>query len=113
MKITTEVFVEKAKKVHGNTYDYSKVNYINAHTKICIICSEHGEFWQTPNNHLNGKGCPICGRKKVKEKQRDTYEEFVQKANKVHGDEYDYSKVNYINSQSKVCIVCPIHGNFL
>ena len=53
-------FVEKARKIHGNKYDYSKVNYINAQTKVKITCPEHGEFWQKPNNHLNGKSCPLC-----------------------------------------------------
>jgi hypothetical protein len=53
-------FIEKAKAVHGTKYDYSKVEYVKAIEKVCIICHEHGEFWQTPNNHLRGKGCPSC-----------------------------------------------------
>ena len=57
------VFINKAKIVHGDKYDYSKVNYIKSHEKVCIICPEHGEFWQKPNNHLNGYGCPKCGTK--------------------------------------------------
>lgn len=59
-KLTTEEFIAKAKMVHGDKYDYSKVNYINCSTKVCIICPEHGEFWQIPNAHLRGVGCPIC-----------------------------------------------------
>ena len=55
-----EQFISKAVKVHGSKYDYSKVDYKGCRTKICIICKEHGEFWQTPNNHLNGSGCPKC-----------------------------------------------------
>ena len=58
-------FIEKAKKIHGDKYDYSKVEYINSHTKVCIICPEHGEFWQTPNNHLHGYGCPKCKSDKI------------------------------------------------
>ena len=48
-------FIEKAKQIHGDKYDYSKVEYVNNRTKVCIICPEHGEFWQTPDNHLKGK----------------------------------------------------------
>lgn len=65
-KIHTEEFIEKAKEVHGNKYDYSKVKYENTRTKICIICPEHGEFWQTPNKHLQGNGCPQCACKNNK-----------------------------------------------
>ena len=57
---TTELFIEKSKKIHKDLYDYSKVNYINARKDVCIICVKHGEFWQNPNNHINGQGCPIC-----------------------------------------------------
>jgi conserved hypothetical protein len=64
-KITTNEIIAKAKLVHGDKYDYSKVDYSNAHTKVCIICPNHGEFWQTPNNHLRGHGCPKCKRNKL------------------------------------------------
>ena len=104
---TTEEFIEKAKKVHGDKYDYSKVEYINSQTKVCIICPEHGEFWQKPNGHLNGMGCDKCGGTKTL-----TTEDFIEKSIKVHGDKYDYSKVEYINYQTKVCIICPEHGEF-
>ena len=57
---TTEQFIEKARQVHGDKYDYSKVEYVNSATKVCIICPEHGEFWQRPHNHLMGKGCCAC-----------------------------------------------------
>lgn len=102
-----ERFINKAKEKHGDKYDYSKVEYINAHTKVCIICPIHGEFWITPNSHLNGCACSKCGRNK-----KMTTEEFIKKSQKIHGNKYDYSKVNYINSQTKVCIICPIHGEF-
>ena len=60
MNIKNNDFIEKAKKVHIDKYDYSKVEYINSQTKVCIICPKHGEFWQKPNGHLQGRGCPIC-----------------------------------------------------
>ena len=107
-KLTTEEFIEKAREVHGDKYDYSKVEYVNNRTKVCIICPEHGEFWQTPDSHMHGQECPKCaGTKKL------TTEEFIEKAKKVHGDKYDYSKVNYIGSKTKVCIICPEHGEFM
>lgn len=105
-KLTQEEFIERAKIVHGDKYDYSKVEYINNDTKICVICKKHGEFLIIPNNHLKGQGCPICGREK-RTKSKDTFEK---EARKIHGDKYDYSKVEYINKQTKVCIICKTCG---
>ena len=107
-KLTTEEFVNKAKKIHGDKYDYSKVVYVNAHTKINIICNLHGDFWQTPNSHLNGSGCPHC----CDFNHKYTKEEFIERAKKIHGDKYDYSKVEYVNNSTKVCIICSEHGEF-
>lgn len=107
IKYTTEEFIEKSKVIHGNKYDYSKVDYQGNDAKVCIICPVHGEFWQQPNNHLNGKGCIKCAGV-----ERSTTEEFIEKAREVHGDKYDYSKVDYVNANTKVCIICPVHGEF-
>lgn len=105
-KSNTQEFIEKAKQVHGDKYDYSKVEYVGAKTKVCIICHEHGEFWQEPTNHLSGNGCPICiGKNK-------TNEILIKEFTKIHGDKYDYSKVEYIGNHKKVCIICPEHGEF-
>lgn len=60
-KLTTENFIERAKKVHGDKYNYSKVEYLDWYTPVCIICPKHGEFWQKPKNHLIGRGCQKCG----------------------------------------------------
>ena len=60
-KKTTEEFIQKAREIHGNKYDYSKVKYINNKEKVCIICPTHGEFWQIADSHLGGQGCPKCG----------------------------------------------------
>lgn len=109
---TTKSFIEKAKKVHGNKYDYSKVKYANQNEKVCIICPVHGEFWQRPQTHLCGKGCQKCARKLVAEKNTYTFKEFIEKAKSVHKDKYDYSKVEYVDSRTKVCIICPEHGEF-
>lgn len=107
-KITTEIFIQRAKEIHGDKYDYSKVNYTKATEKVCIICPIHGEFWQLPYVHIKGSGCPKC----AKENQRYTLEDFIIKARKVHKNKYDYSKVNYIDSHNKIEIICPIHGSF-
>ena len=105
-KYNTELFIQKAKEIHGDKYDYSKVEYVNSTTKVCIICPEHGEFWQTPSSHLQGQGCRNCGIRKCNAKT------FILKAKKIHGDKYDYSKVEYIDTRTKVCIICPEHGEF-
>ena len=108
---TTCEFIEKAKKIHGDKYDYSKVNYINSKTKVCIICPEHGEFWQRPKDHLQGHGCYHCGRKLCRGKSVST-ETLIQTMKDVHNNEYDYSKVEYKGSKEKICIICPEHGEF-
>ena len=107
-----EDFIKKARKVHGDKYKYTKVVYVNNKTKVCIICPEHGEFWQTPSGHLQGQGCPTCGHVVVGDSKRSSLSDFIKKARKVHGDKYDYSKVEYIGSKIKVCIICPEHGKF-
>lgn len=110
---TKETFIKKAKEIHGNKYDYSKVKYIDSQSKVCIICPEHGEFWQKAGSHLNNhQGCPKCYNEKRKILFNLNNSEFINNAIKTHGDKYDYSKVNYINSYTKVCIICPIHGEF-
>ena len=111
-KKTKEEFIKEATDKHEGKYDYSKVEYVNSATKVCIICNEHGEFWQKASHHLSGHGCPKCGVKNRNEKNTLTKEEFVNNARKVHGDKYDYSKVEYVNNRTKVCIKCSEHGEF-
>ena len=105
-------FIEKAKSIHGDKYNYNNVNYVNTSTLIDIICPTHGKFSQTPECHLRGQGCPKCGKEKVKKELSLTSIQFIEKAHKVHGDKYDYSKVIYINNKTPVIITCPIHGDF-
>lgn len=107
-KLTTAEFVKKAIEVHGDKYDYSKVEYMGTHKNVCIICPMHGNFLQTPANHLNGRGCPKCGGN-----GKLTASEFIKRAREVHSDKYNYSKVEYVNSKKEVCIICPKHGKFL
>lgn len=109
---TTDEFIEMARKIHGNKFDYSLTNYKNSKIKVKIICQFHGLFEQTPSNHLNGQGCPECGFESISKSKTKTTDDFIKKAQKVHNDKYDYTKVNYINGNTKVIIICPIHGEF-
>jgi hypothetical protein len=111
-KLTLEEFKEKAKLKHGNKYDYSLVKYINSSTKVIIICKDHGKFEQTPRGHLSGRGCNKCRYEKLSNCSRSTTEKFIEKANKVHENEYDYSKSIYLGAKSNIKIICPKHGEF-
>ena len=108
-RLTRDEFINKAKEVHGNKYDYSETVYVNSKTKIRILCPTHGIFEQAAVEHSRGKGCLKC----AKEKSRLTHEEFVTRANIVHNSFYNYNKVNFKVTTDKVIIICPIHGEFL
>ena len=101
-KCNTEKFIQKSKEIYGEKYNYSKVNYVNKSTKVCIIDKDNGEFWQTPETHF----------KKGKKHHFYNTEKFIEKAKEIHGDKYDYSKTEYVDMHTKVCIICPIHGEF-
>lgn len=103
----TENFILKARKVHGNKYDYSKVHYVDAHTKVCVICPIHGEFWVTPNNHLRNRNCPKCARMN----KADT-EKFKSKVKALYGDKFDLSETIYKGVDYPVYIKCKEHGAF-
>jgi len=111
-KKTTEQVIEEFRKVHGDKYDYSNVEYKNALTKVTIICPEHGEFQQSPNKHKNGQRCPFCANEMGGEHNRLSSEVVIEDFRKAHGDRYDYSKVDYKNNNTKVSIICPEHGEF-
>jgi len=111
-RLSTQEFIKKAVKIHENKYDYSKIEYINHRTKITIVCPKHGDFQQTPNSHLKGRGCPHCGKLNYVNKNSLTTKQFIQRAVKTHGDKYNYSEVNYKNTTTKITIVCPKHGDF-
>ena len=114
LSLTKEQFIEKARQVHGNTYNYHRVVYVNSHTKVIITCLIHGDFEQTPASHCNlGNGCARCGDMKTSEKLTLTNEKFIEKSKKIHGDLYDYNKVAYVHCYKKVTIICQIHGEFV
>ena len=104
-----EIFLEDANRIHNYKYDYSLSNYISSNKKITIICNEHGKFEQTPNSHLNGHGCKKCGDKN---RNKKTFECFLNEANLIHKNAYTYEKDLYICLKSRININCSIHGNF-
>lgn len=108
-----EQIIEKFCNMHGSKYDYKKVLYFTMHDKVCIICPEHGEFWQEPRSHLNGQGCPICGKIKRAKSKTDTIDNFIKKCINIHGDKYNYDDVVYVNNLTKVKVNCLKHGSFL
>lgn len=101
------LIINKFKKVHGDKYDYSLVNYRNSNTKVEIICRKHGMFKQTPSSHLSGRGCPLCYGTPRKDKN-----DFLNNCKIVHNNKYDYSLVDYKGAHYKIKIICPIHGEF-
>lgn len=105
---SNEYYISKCRETHGDKYNYSKFNFITSSKKVIIICSIHGDFEQLVHGHINGSKCPKCSG-------CFRYNTVTIKENfkTVHGDRYDYSKVIYKNDNTKVCIVCPIHGDFL
>lgn len=107
-----ENFIKKAQTIHGDKYDYSKVDYQGSLKKVEIICPEHGSFYQLPSAHLRNQ-CPSCANDSRRKALASSKEEFILKAREIHGWKYDYSKVEYKNAETKVCIICPLHGEFL
>lgn len=116
-------FIQKAKQLHNNKYDYSNVIYVNSRTKVKIICPSHGEFEQLPSSHLQGNGCPKCATEWTDEHKENhakssrksrgmTTDEWIRRARQVHGDKYDYSLTEYVNQRTDVKIICPKHGLF-
>lgn len=110
-----KLMLEKARKVHGDKYDYTKVVYKTAQVKIEIVCPSHGPFWQSSDAHVNGRGCPACGREKSKATAHlstSTQEEYLEKVGKVHGNYYSYDKTKYLGRTKDIIITCPVHGDF-
>ncbi|MGI0076637.1 MAG: hypothetical protein ACREAU_04425 [Nitrosopumilaceae archaeon] len=111
LRDTCEEFVQKAKRKHGQKYDYSQIKYIKSDIPVNIICPEHGVFKQKPIMHL-GYDAPCCRYEKVSLKLRHSLDIFINKANTIHNNRYDYSSVLYKNTYTKVNINCPVHGIF-
>jgi len=107
-KLRNNDYFEQVKKIHNNFYDYSKSIYKNNRSKITITCPIHGDFEQYAKNHLKGHGCQKCGI----DKSRLELEYVIEQSNIIHDNFYDYNLVVYVNKESDVKILCPIHGVF-
>lgn len=110
--VTSESFIKKAKKIHKDIYGYYLIEYVNAKTKVTIICKEHGVFKITPDAHLRGQGCNKCRNIKTASKNKLNTKQLIERAQKVHGDQYNYNDVFYKDSKSKISIICKSHGKF-
>lgn len=106
-RLSREQFIRKAREIHGDKYGYDKVMYVNSDTEVVITCPIHGDFIQTPSKHLRGHGCQKCRLKYA------NTDEFVSECRKVHGNGLTYEKTNYIDTNHKVTVTCPIHGDFM
>lgn len=112
LKLSLEEFIYRSSNIHNFFYMYPRAKYLGNDKKICITCPIHGDFIQTAAHHMKGHGCPKCKGEKNRERLLFTTEDFIRMAKEKHGDRYDYSKVVYISSRDKVCIICKEHGEF-
>ena len=112
-RLTLPLFIERSNKVHNNKYDYSKSKYVNQRTKTVITCPIHGDFLQTPKNHMNGQGCPICGIEKIRSQSKHNYQTFINSSIERFGERYEFPNIEneYENSHSKITIRCTRCGN--
>lgn len=112
-RLTNKEFIERAKIVHGEKYDYSKVEYKKSSSAVTIVCSIHGEFQQRPNDHLSGNGCRSCSISAKYDRDRAIRsKEMLDKFLEVHGGFYTYDMSGYHNNTSLLDIMCPAHGIF-
>ena len=111
-RLNSKEFIIKAKFIHGDKYDYSKVKYVKSNKNVIITCPIHGDFLQTPNGHLNGSSCSKCGNISTSLKSRFSAEYVLRSMINTHGDKYDYSECVYVNSKAKMKIKCKKHGIF-
>ena len=115
VKLTQEEFVKRMKKLN---YDFSEAKYINARTKVKVICSKHGDFFRTPKELFECKGCPACGKEKSVEnlkrnnlQKQKTTKEFIEESKNIFKEQFDYSETNYINAKTKIKLKCNFCGN--
>jgi len=110
-KLDTSNIIERFRKIHGDIYDYSEVDYNGKRSKISVICKTHGEFKILPNNHWNGQGCKKCGYVN-RDDRRTSHNDYINDVLKIHNNYYDYSKTQYTTARNHIIITCKIHGDF-
>ena len=112
-KRTLQEIINKCNIKHNNKYDYSLITeYLGSKHKYKIICPKHGMFEITLENHLHGNGCKKCQYEKLHFKNSDSLDDFIKKAQIIHGNKYDYSQAKYYNSHTNIKIICQKHGVF-
>lgn len=112
-RLETKEFILKAKQIYGDRFDYSETEYINARTKLKIICKLHGEHLLLPHHHLNGTaggGCPQCGKSSINDNKRLTQQQFIERIKDIKG--LSFEKTIYIDKRKKVIVTCKIHGDY-
>lgn len=109
-RLSSREFIERAEQKHPGKYDFSKTVYVNRRTPVTVTCPVHGDFSIDPQSLLKGFGCTKCSGWKGRKLNTKT---FISRSKKVHGNQYDYSKVNYSSHKESVLIICPKHGEFL
>ena len=107
-----ETFIEKARNKHGDKYNYDKVVYKSSYDYVCITCPKHGDFMQTPNTHLNGRGCPKCYEERRSEVNRKDFSVFLNEMKELYGDRYDFNNYDYVNNRKRSALICNRHGIF-
>lgn len=106
-------WVARFRAAHGDIYDYSKVGYTDYKQKVLIICREHGEFLQSPDNHYRGSGCPQCKGGKIQRRKQMPVVEFITRAKKIHNNKFSYSPEQFSNLNTGIVTIgCPLHGPF-
>ena len=112
VRVTAEVFLDRARQVHGVRYDYDLTTYTGTAGTVVAICPDHGRFEQGAQIHLGGSGCPVCGSEKARQSKTTPFSKFVERAMVAHGGKYTYEEEGYTNTAGRVRAVCPEHGAF-
>lgn len=112
-KLSTKEFIARSRESHDKFYDYSNTVYKNHASKVKIVCPMHGEFEQSPYDHMTGSGCPKCGFEKISKHRLKPPEYYLKEVKEVHGDKYDYSLTEYTEADNSIIIICPEHGEFI
>lgn len=112
MRMTREIFIDSARRIHGDRYKYDDLQFVDKETRLLITCNRHGEWPSYPETHLMGKGCPKCGDERMGDAQRMSVEEFIARATELHEGRYTYEQVEYVTARQAVIVTCIRHGDF-
>lgn len=113
LRSSTDKFIVRSKKYHGDRYIYDKTVYVNSETPLTVTCRKHGDFITFPRNHYNGANCHKCNNESTRDRCVKDIEKFKEDGAKAHNNFYTYGNVtNYVNNKTNVMVTCPIHGDF-